>query len=91
MTESCDDGNTNSSDGCDYVCNIEPGWNCTNGNPSNCTYQNSSYCGDGIITYNETCDDNNSLTYDGCSYCSIDYNYNCSGAPSVCFFLCGNG
>jgi cysteine-rich repeat protein len=38
-TESCDDGNLLSNDGCDSKCQVEPGWVCDNGlgyGPSRC-------------------------------------------------------
>lgn len=44
----CDDGNTNSNDGCTSTCAIEAGWSCTVGSlttASTC----SEVCGDGII------------------------------------------
>ena len=34
--ENCDDGNSTSGDGCDWDCQVEPGWTCE-GEPSVCT------------------------------------------------------
>lgn len=44
-----------------------------------------SVCGNGILNQGETCDDANTTAADGCSSaCSIESNFSCSGAPSVC-------
>ena len=48
-SETCDDLGTTPGDGCDAVCQIESGWNCS-GTPSLC----SEVCGDGIVTPRET-------------------------------------
>src|SRR3989339_286847 len=53
-SETCDDGNTQSGDGCSNVCITE-------------TYS-SNYCGDNVIfPLFETCDDGNKISFDGCS------------------------
>ncbi|WP_395053684.1 DUF4215 domain-containing protein [Flavobacterium sp.] len=75
-SETCDDGNTTSNDGCNSTCNVETGYICV-GTPSNC----SSICGDGIIVTPEQCDDGNLTNGDGCnSSCIIE------GGT-----ICGNG
>ncbi len=54
--EACDDANTTAGDGCNGVCEIEPGWACfepTPDGPSTC----SETCGDGLIDPGEECDD----------------------------------
>ena len=51
-TESCDDGNAQSGDGCSNTCSPEAGWSCTANNPSVCT----PVCGDAQIVGAETCD-----------------------------------
>ena len=38
----------------------------------------------GVIDVNERCDDGNQTSDDGCSNCSIDLDFSCAGAPSVC-------
>jgi len=50
-------------------------------------------CGNGAIEFGEVCDDNNANNNDGCSSaCTVEPNYNCSGAPSICVLsVCGNG
>ncbi len=47
----------------------------------------------GVIDVNERCDDGNQTSDDGCSNCSIDLDFSCAGAPSVCapVQFCGNG
>lgn len=86
-SETCDDGNTNSSDGCTNNCRLEQGWTCT-GAPSVCTFD----CGNGAITGTEACDDGNMNSGDGCTnLCTVEPGYLCTGAPSMCIFTCGNG
>jgi len=49
-------------------------------------------CGDGEITSIEQCDDGNFTNEDGCNQlCAIEPGYTCSGAPSSCHLLCGDG
>lgn len=48
-------------------------------------------CGDGALA-GEPCDDGNTVGGDGCSAtCEPEPGWFCSGTPSVCRFLCGNG
>ena len=52
------------------------------------------YCTNGIVdtSKGESCDDNNSNPGDGCSStCTIETGYSCSGNPSVCTPICGDG
>ncbi|MEO8841141.1 MAG: DUF4215 domain-containing protein [Kofleriaceae bacterium] len=68
-TETCDDGNTMSGDGCSSSCQIEV----------------VNKCGNGAIDSGETCDDGNQAGSDGCSaQCTVETGYMCTGAPSVC-------
>jgi cysteine-rich repeat protein len=91
-SETCDDGNTKSGDGCSATCTVEPGYACT-GSPSVCT----TTCGDGIKAGTEQCDDGNTSNEDGCdSTCHIEPGWTCTGSPSVCkpippTSVCGNG
>lgn len=81
--ETCDDGNLINGDGCDNLCQIEIGYECT-GEPSIC----SPICGDGIIISPETCDDVNTFFGDGCdSSCHIETSWQCSGTPSTCLSM----
>lgn len=49
-------------------------------------------CGDGAVTGAETCDDGNTIAGDGCSAtCMQEPGYNCTGAPSTCASICGDG
>lgn len=74
-SEACDDGNTQSGDGCSSACEIEEGWECT-GEPSLCV----SECGDGIAVGDEECDDGNSINGDGCNnLCEVD----CSNESTI--------
>ncbi len=87
MGETCDDGNTTSSDGCASVCSVEVGYSCT-GVPSACT----PVCGDGIVAGSETCDDGNNVPGDGCdSNCTEEEGFSCTGTPSACTAICGDG
>ncbi len=49
--EACDDGNTESDDGCSDACALETGYTCE-GTPSECAPE----CGDGMIIAPEECD-----------------------------------
>eukprot|EP00961_Rhodomonas_salina_P172117 2320894-Rhodomonas_salina.1 len=90
-SETCDDGNTNSRDGCSSSCAVESGWVCT---PTGTTPPDPSFsalsscialCGDGrrIGPQNggaESCDDANAVGGDGCSAsCTVESGYICSG------------
>lgn len=59
--EQCDDGDTNSGDGCSATCTEEDGFDCV-GVPSVCT----TTCGDGVTAGVEQCDDGNTVPNDGC-------------------------
>lgn len=50
--EECDDGNTESGDGCSSTCLVE---------------QPNTFCGDGIRQSSEQCDDGNEEEHDGCT------------------------
>jgi len=91
--EQCDDGNTNSKDGCSSTCTFEAGYNC--GAPGTlCT--KTEVCGDGKknIDIGEECDDGNTNAGDGCSaLCTLEPNYACPtpGSPCVSTVTCGDG
>ncbi len=84
-TEVCDDRNTRGADGCNGICQVESGWECT-GEPSVCTeVVDPAVCGDGEIEGGEACDDENDIGGDGCSAsCQVEDGYTCQGEPSVC-------
>ena len=64
--ETCDDGNTESNDGCSNTCTTEEGFDCTE-------FGCSPICGDGLVVGTETCDDGNAVSNDGCSStCEIE-------------------
>lgn len=95
----CDDGNTDSFDGCGTYCTVDPGFTCTGGSTTKedtCT----QICGDGLIMNSRPsatyCDDGNSVSGDGCnSGCLIESGYSCTGGSSstsdTCTEVCGDG
>jgi cysteine-rich repeat protein len=71
-TETCDDGNTTSGDGCSATCQIET----------------VDKCGNGHLDTGEACDDHNTTAGDGCSAtCTVEPGYMCSGEPSTCMMM----
>lgn len=88
--EACDDGDTDSGDGCSSTCTVEEGSACDDSEPSVC---NTITCGDGRVQGTEACDDGDLDDGDGCSMtCAIEADYVCSGTtPSTCVLACGNG
>jgi len=49
-------------------------------------------CGDGEVGQGEACDDGNPAAGDGCdAACAVEPGFTCSGAPSVCTGICGDG
>jgi len=76
--EHCDDGNSESNDGCSSTCTVECGYDCTGGSPSTC----ASTCGDGVqVAGDEECDDGNAEDGDGCSsWCAVEEGWTCSSA-----------
>jgi cysteine-rich repeat protein len=85
LSEECDDGNLIDGDGCNRVCDVEPGFACTNG-PTVC-YR----CGDGQVDPVEQCDQGSGDS-PGCdATCFVAPGWACEGEPSVCTYLCGNG
>jgi fibro-slime domain-containing protein len=89
--EACDDGNTESGDGCARNClQVERGFSCANpGEPC----REIARCGDGLVAASERCDDGNLDPGDGCSErCRVELGKKCEGEPSVCTDAeCGNG
>ncbi|MCA9615435.1 MAG: DUF4215 domain-containing protein, partial [Myxococcales bacterium] len=88
--EECDDGDTDSMDGCSSTCTVEDEFACDDAEPSVC---NRIECGDGRVQGTEVCDDGDTDDGDGCSMtCEVEADYLCSGtAPSTCVLACGNG
>ena len=93
--EGCDDGNGLDFDGCNIICEVELGYECSNGNGgvSGC----SSKCGDGY-NLGESCDDGNLVDGDGCSSeCLVEDSWTCAGGDwkqkDQCFLnvVCGDG
>ncbi|MGC4091238.1 MAG: DUF4215 domain-containing protein [Polyangiaceae bacterium] len=89
-SESCDDGNTTSGDGCSRICQKEGNWSCpTPGSP--CQFLGA--CGNGVLTTNKTCDDGNTVSGDGCSAdCkTIETGFECRVPGKPCTPRCGDG
>jgi cysteine-rich repeat protein len=74
--EMCDDGNLIDGDGCDAVCAIEDGWQCS-GAPSVCV----QLCGDGTLDPSEDCD---GVNHDGASCETLGYD----SGPLACSATC---
>jgi fibro-slime domain-containing protein len=90
LAEACDDGNTDSGDGCsaacareaDHVCPI-PGEPCVS----------TIVCGDARVTGDEQCDDGNDRDSDGCDGgCQLESGWVCPDAGVRCSAAsCGDG
>jgi fibro-slime domain-containing protein len=90
--EKCDDGNSESGDGCTATCDqVEANYACpTPGMP--CVY--TVVCGDGRVAGSETCDDTTHTprSGDGCDeHCQIEPGYVCPVAGAACRPVCGDG
>lgn len=87
--EACDDGNTDSGDGCDSSCQIETGWACPDAGEA-CE---AASCGDAIIAGDEQCDDGNRRNGDGCDFaCQVETGYQCLVPGEPCVPAgCGDG
>jgi fibro-slime domain-containing protein len=87
--EGCDDGNTESGDGCSRICQVESNWICPDeGKPC----KNLAECGNGILTSDETCDDGNTVSGDGCSAdCkTVEKGWQCRVPGKACTPSCGD-
>ena len=75
--EECDDGNTESGDGCSSSCRLEAGFRCLSqcGGSDAC----NTVCGDGRrVGGTEECDDGNQEDGDGCSAaCLVERGFTC--------------
>src|SRR5262249_3660009 len=95
--EACDDGNTQSNDGCSADCKqVEPGFTCAlaDAGPGSCTRVPMPRCGDAMLTLGEFCDDGNTDDNDGCSAdCHVEAGFACSTPGMLCTRLavCGDG
>ena len=88
-TETCDDDNSGTGDGCDNNCDVETGYKCEDDRlGSTCVWA----CGEGIVDTGEFCDDNNTANLDGCDdTCVVEDGWTCDGAsPSACDGTCGD-
>ncbi len=91
LGEVCDDGNSESGDGCSADCMvIEQNYSCLKpGQKCESTVQ----CGDGKVTGTETCDDGNPDAKDGCdATCQLEMGWLCPTAGDPCVAAkCGDG
>jgi fibro-slime domain-containing protein len=90
QNEQCDDGNTNSGDGCSKICQVESNYDCSNaGQPC----KNLAVCGNGKLTSDEACDDGNTSGGDGCSAdCqAVESGWLCRVPGKPCTPKCGDG
>jgi len=88
--EECDDGNTDSGDGCSSDCKLEVGFVCTNNTFGNKTKCVKAVCGNGILESGETCD-LGTVTHPGCVGCQEVLGYTCSNVTNTCTEKCGDG
>ena len=83
--EECDDGNTDSGDGCSSTCALECGFVCTEDSNrlTTCTKQ----CGNGVVDrlFNEECDDTTACCT---SDCKLAPGAQCSGGGDCCTPSC---
>ena len=89
--EQCDDGNTESGDGCTANCRqIEANFACPTPG-QNCV--STAKCGDAKISPGiETCDDGNTNPKDGCdATCKLEPGWDCEVAGELCVPHCGDG
>jgi len=89
-SEECDDGNTNSMDGCTAGCKLETDYICPTPGAA-CV--STVVCGDGRISGTEVCDDYNTKDGDGCSAdChTIEPGWICPAPGARCQPKCGDG
>ncbi|CAD8190851.1 unnamed protein product [Paramecium octaurelia] len=86
LTEMCDDGNTNPSDGCNQ-CQYSCDKYCETCVNSLCIFCQSGYqqienhciplCQDGLLVFPEQCEDGNMAPYDGCFNCQFQCSIHC--------------
>jgi len=96
--EECDEGDSESGDGCSSTCEVECGYTCTGGSPTTADECTSS-CGDGYLASDEACDDGNTVNDDGCSsdctvLASLEDGWDCTlvpCGPTTCEEVCGDG
>jgi fibro-slime domain-containing protein len=90
LPEGCDDGDTDSGDGCSASCTVEPDFACPFPG-QDCV--RIVICGNGRIEGGETCDDGNLVALDGCSaMCVREPGWSCPVAGTACVAAeCGDG
>jgi len=90
LAEACDDGNSQSGDGCSADCKmLEKDYACPEPGKA-CVYLVK--CGDNRLGGKETCDDGNTKSGDGCSsVCELEKGWDCVQAGRACTPDCGDG
>ena len=82
IKEKCDDGNTNSGDGCEANCMaITPKWECVEG-AGGISICSLIPCGNGDLDLGEQCDDG--LNPAECQNCKVRAGYMCLGVSPAC-------
>jgi fibro-slime domain-containing protein len=89
ITEACDDGGTLPGDGCNAVCEVEPGFRC----PAAGGACRPVTCGDRLVEPPERCDDGNATPGDGCDAgCQPEPGWTCTIPGVACGAAsCGDG
>ena len=87
--ERCDDGGAEDGDGCDALCELEPGWACAGvGVAMSCEFT----CGDGLLDPAEACDDGGPAAGDGCdNNCMVEPGWRCDAGVDCAADRCGDG
>lgn len=97
--EQCDDGNLVAGDGCNRMCEEEPGYNCTGNNPSVCGDKdeclagpcaNNATCNNTHLSYTCSCDAGFYGTGFGCFMCPAQ-STSAAGAVLLTQCRCGAG
>ncbi len=87
--EQCDDGNVESQDGCNALCQIEAWYDCP---PAGGACHSLIVCGDSKLMGNEACDDGNEAALDGCdAHCQPEPGFSCDIPGAPCRSVCGDG
>jgi cysteine-rich repeat protein len=87
-SEECEDGNSDSGDGCTADCRVETGWSCDGTDAYGQTVCKSR-CGDGLLAGNEGCDDGGRRGGDGCSAsCEVEPGWSCVVLPGAARSRC---
>jgi fibro-slime domain-containing protein len=85
--ETCDDGNTVDTDGCNGSCQLQTGWVC----PVVGAACRAARCGDGVLVGLEECEDGGTEPNDGCSpTCHVERGWICVPGQACRRTVCGD-